>query len=87
MKFVTSCLFLKMELKKSKDNKEYGIVSLLDDDQNSYKFFVFDELKNKFVSSNFQFAQKLDCAFQLSQYNNNWQVNLLDFKRVDNNGK
>ena len=86
MKFVTRCRFLKIDLAKSKEGKEYGIVALLDEDNNSYKFFVFEDLKNKFLTEKVNELQFIDCAFDSSMYNDKWQVRIIDFKKVEGNG-
>lgn len=87
MRFISRCRFLKAELNKSKENKEYCVVSLLDDENNSHKFFIFEDLKNKVLSEKLNEFEFLDCAFEASIYNNNWNVKLIDFKKVDNNAK
>ncbi len=91
MRFISRCRFLKLELNKSKENKEYCVVSLLDDDNNSYKFFLFEDLKNKILSEKLNEFDFLDCAFEAYTYNDNgklrWIVKFIDFKKVDNNGK
>lgn len=88
MKFVEKCRFLKLEIAKTKkDNKEYGIISLLDEDNNSHRFFVFDELKNKFLGAGFKEFEQFEVLFEVYENNQAWNIRLLDFNRNNNNGK
>ena len=88
MKFVEKCRFLKLELGKTKkDNREYGLLTVLDYDNNSHRFFLFDDLKNRFLSSGFKGFEQFDLAFEVYENNNLWNVRILDFKRENNNGK
>ena len=86
MKFVEKCRFLKIDLAKSKEGKEYGIVALLDGENNSYKFFVFEDLKNLFIQAHLQDFQQIDCVFEASTTKDGWSVRLLDFAKAENNG-
>lgn len=86
MKFVEKCRFLKIDLAKSKEGKEYGIVALLDSENNSYKFFVFENIKDKFIQARLQDFQQIECVFEASTIKDGWSVRLLDFAKAENNG-
>ena len=86
MRFVSKCRFLKIDLAKTKDGKEYGVVALLDYENNSCKFFVFDDLKDKFFNEDLKELQFIECAFETLMYSDKWQVRLMDFKKVESNG-
>lgn len=83
MQLLGEFTFLKMEKGKSKDEKEYLIVSLLDDDMNSCKFFVFSNEQNKnlikkLIEKTPNTYQKINCVISASYYKENWNLNLLD---------
>lgn len=84
MKFVEKCRFLKLDVQKSKEGKDYFTLTILDSDNESHKFFISEELRKKAVDSNLSDLQNMDCAFEVSKYNNGWSVRLLDFKKVEN---
>ena len=86
MKFVEKCRFLKIDLAKSKEGKEYGIVAVLDSENNSYKFFIFEDLKNKFIYAKLQDFEQINCVFEASTTKDGWSVRLLDFAKAENNG-
>jgi hypothetical protein len=87
MKFVEKCRFLKLELGKSKNNKEYGILTLLDFDNNSHRLFVFDDLKNRFVGAGFKEFEQFEVGFEVYKDDKTYNLRILDFKRLENNGK
>ena len=87
MKFVTRCVFLKLTEGKSKSGKYYMNIDLLDDDNNSHKFFIFNEdlqtrLKNEKLEG---LKTRLDIAFEVYETQDSWGVRVLDFKKVDEN--
>lgn len=87
MKFVSKCVFLKLEEGKSKAGNYYMSVSLLDEDNNSNKFFIFGEdLQNKFKNSNLEGLKSiLDVAFEAFSTQNGYGLRILDFRKVEQN--
>lgn len=81
MKFLANCRFLKLEIAKSKkNNKEYGVLFILDDDSVSHKFYVFDELKNKFLNAGLDEFQTIVVAFAVSEKDDSWKVDIENFE-------
>ena len=85
MKFVSKCVFLKLDKGTSKSGKDYCIINLLDDDNNSHKLFAFGEDLQKKLSETELVPLKdiLDVAFEATELNGDWSVRILDFKKVD----
>lgn len=85
MKLLGEFTFLKMERGQTKENKkDFLIVNLLDEDLNSCRFFVFDEIvMKKLLNKTPSSYKKLNCCIDVSFYKDNWNVALAD---VDVNG-
>lgn len=82
MKFVEDCRFLKLEIAKTKkDNKEYGLLSVLDSDNNSHKFYIFDDLKNRFLQAGLKQFESFKIVFETYESDKAWAVRILDFGR------
>ena len=85
MKFVEDCRFLKLEIAKTKkDNKEYGLLSVLDSDNNSHKFYIFDDLKDRFLQAGLKEFEPFKIVFETYESDKAWAVRILDFGRRDN---
>lgn len=84
MKLLGEFTFLKLEKGQTKeDKKDYLIVSLLDDEMNSCRFFIFVNKQNevlvkKLLEKTPNTYQKMNCVLSVSYYKDNWSVNLLD---------
>ena len=85
MKFVSKCVFLKLDKGTSKSGKDYYILNLLDEDNNSHKLFAFGEdLQKKLAETELtSLKDRLDVAFEVFETNDGWSVRVLDFKKVD----
>lgn len=89
MKLVGEFSFLKLEKGKTKDEKDYLVISLLDDEMNSCKFFIFNNKDNevlieKLIKKTPNLYQKIDCVLNVSHYQDKWNVNLIDCDVVSN---
>ncbi len=84
MKLLGEFVFLKLEKSKTKDEeKDYLLLTLLDDDLNCNKFFIFvnkqnEALVKKLLEKTPDTYQKMNCVLSVSYYKENWSVNLLD---------
>lgn len=91
MQLVGKFNFLKIEKGQTKPKdgepcKNYLIVSLLDDNKNSCRFFVFNnELFTKLINSSFNCYQEVIATLDVSYFKENWNVQLQDL--VISNGK
>ena len=87
MKFVSRCVFLKLNEGQSKSGKYYMNIDLLDEDNNSDKFFIFNEdLQKKFKEVKLEgLKTRLDIAFESYKTQEGYSLRILDFKKVDEN--
>ncbi|MBR2289347.1 MAG: hypothetical protein IJ867_01675 [Clostridia bacterium] len=72
--------------KDDKPSQNYYIVNFIDDDNNNYRYFVFEgtELYRELVSGKFQFGQELVAVISINSYNN---MSSLVSLEVQANGK
>lgn len=85
MKLLGEFTFVKIEKGQTKDDKkDFLVVSLLDEELNSCRFFVFNEtLMKKLLTKTPDIYKKLSAVLEVSYYKDNWNVNLAD---IDVNG-
>ena len=82
MQLVGKFTFLKMEKSHTKPNnngevKDFLLVSLLDDQQNLCRFFIFNQgFMQKLQLSNFKLYQELVGSLDVTFYKDNWNVSL-----------
>lgn len=82
MRLLGNFSFVKSELGRSKDNKDFLVVSLLDENRDSCRFFVYDkDLIDYIRNANLDFNESVLCCLDVSYFSDSWRVNLKELTK------